>query len=74
MHFKNRFNFEINWNEVSNSLRIFKKLETFYEIIDLKISKIFPRNSSCDAKIFFYRARFFAAKIKNDQAFSIAYY
>lgn len=75
MHFKNRFNFEINWNEISNSLRIFKKLEAFYEIIDLKIWKIFPRNSSCDAKIFFRRAsRFFAAKIKNDQAFSIAYY
>ena len=35
MHFKNRFNFEINWNEISNSLRIFKKLEAFYEIIDL---------------------------------------
>ena len=57
MHFKNRFNFEINWNEISNSLRIFKKLETFYEIIDLLYIFRFRKDFENLAKELFLRCQ-----------------
>lgn len=61
--------------EFLRNSKLSMRLSIYYTFFDLKISKIYPRNSSCDAKIFFRRAsRFFTAKIKNDQAFPIACY
>ena len=62
--------------EFLRNSKLSTRLSIYYTFFDFeKISKILPRNSSCDAKIFFRRAsRFFTAKIKNDQAFPINYY